>query len=182
MKITTVFQFLILSIVFAGGVFAQSDFEVTKALAEKGDAKQQFGLGLLYYLGEGVPKDFSESLKWWKLSANQGNVDGMTGLQIIFSEGSPFENVRERLRWVKLSAEKGYAPSANLLASMYETGDGVPQNYMRAYVWYSVFAAQGGIFAPGDRDRIGSTLSPQDLSKAQALATKCFESNYKDCE
>lgn len=85
----------------------------------------------------------------------------------------------------KEAAERGDAGSQWSLGAQYESGQGIPQNYIKAYVWYSVSAAQGGDFrelASGARDTVGAKLSPSDLVRAQALAEKCFESNFKDCD
>ena len=40
-------------------------FREWKPLAEQGDASAQFGLGVLYAQGEGVPQDDKEALKWY---------------------------------------------------------------------------------------------------------------------
>ena len=44
-----------------------------KPLAEKGDAEAQYGLGYLYYFGEGVAEDNKTAMKWFLLAAEQGN-------------------------------------------------------------------------------------------------------------
>ena len=41
--------------------------------AEQGFAKAQAGLGGLYFLGDGVPKDYVEAYKWLNLALAQGN-------------------------------------------------------------------------------------------------------------
>ncbi len=38
--------------------------------------------------------------------------------------------------WFRKAADKGYAPAQVGLGRLYETGDGVPQNYHRASEWY----------------------------------------------
>ena len=48
-----------------------SEFEETKALAEKGDASAQYNLGLMYIRGHGVEQDFNEAFKWTKKAADQ---------------------------------------------------------------------------------------------------------------
>jgi len=63
----------------------------------------------------------------------------------------------------------------------YATGEGVTQNNLRAYVWFSVAAAQGDRQAKLARETAYSQLTAQGLEQAQALATSCFESNFKDC-
>ena len=83
---------------------------------------------------------------------------------------------------VKVSAENGEREFQYMLGNIYNTGTSSPQNYIKAYVWFSVSAAQGHEDAKNNRDIVAAKLTPQDLSTAQAIATKCFESNYKDCE
>src|SRR6185369_17823384 len=43
-----------------------------RGLAERGNAKAQFGLGLLYLRGEGVPVDTAEAAKWLQKAAESG--------------------------------------------------------------------------------------------------------------
>src|SRR5438874_281250 len=43
-----------------------------RPLADQGDAVAQARLGLLYQLGEGVPQDYAEAVKWYRLAADQG--------------------------------------------------------------------------------------------------------------
>jgi TPR repeat protein len=67
------------------------------------------------------------------------------------------------------------------LGFMYE---GVPENNERAYMWFSIAAAgQSGEdrdTAERNRDRASAKLTPEQLSRAQALATTCFNSNFTD--
>ena len=65
---------------------------------------------------------------------------------------------------------------------MYADGRGVPQNNVRAYVWFSVAAAQGNDTARGNRDTVAMRLTPEQLARGQDMATRCFESDYQDCE
>ena len=71
------------------------------------------------------------------------------------------------------------------LGLMYATGAGVPQNYQRAYMWFSLEVA-GQSAADRDiavinRDRASEYLTPEQLSLAQVQATRCFNSNFTDC-
>ncbi len=47
-------------------------FEDVKAKAETGDSGSEYQLGLCYYKGDGVEKDFSEAVKWYRKAAEQG--------------------------------------------------------------------------------------------------------------
>ena len=44
-----------------------------RPLAEAGDAWPQALLGGMYLLGEGVPQDDAEAVKWYRLTAEQGD-------------------------------------------------------------------------------------------------------------
>ena len=57
-----------------------------------------------------------------------------------------------------------------------------PQNNVRAYIWYSVAAAQGNEIARTNRDTVADRLTPEQLARGQDMATRCFESDYQDCE
>ena len=96
-------------------------------------------------------------------------------------EGVP-ENDAEAVRWFKLAAEQGYAAAQRSLGLMYVTGTGVPKNLVRAYVWFSVAAAQGFPDARENRDKASEILTPEQLARGQDIATRCFESDYQDCE
>ena len=82
----------------------------------------------------------------------------------------------------KLLAEQVDALAQNRLGGMYDNGRGVPQNNIRTYVWYSVAAAQGNGSARADRDIVSERLTPAGRELAQQIATKCFESDFQDCE
>ena len=55
-------------------------------LAEQGDAKAQHRLGLIYFLGQGVPKDDAEGLKWFRKAADQGLADAQAMLGAYYRE------------------------------------------------------------------------------------------------
>ena len=48
-------------------------FEKFKPLAEQGNAKGQNRLGMMYEKGHGVPKDYKEAVRLFRLSAEQGD-------------------------------------------------------------------------------------------------------------
>jgi len=43
-----------------------------KLSSDQGNVIAQYNLGLKYFKGEGVPRDITQSLKYFQLSANQG--------------------------------------------------------------------------------------------------------------
>ena len=47
-----------------------------RSRAAEGDAAAQYDLGLMYALGwvEGVPQDYGEAVRWYRLAADQGHA------------------------------------------------------------------------------------------------------------
>src|ERR1035438_5254339 len=40
----------------------------------------QVHLGLMYYQGQGVPQDYKEAMRWYRLAADQGDADAQFNL------------------------------------------------------------------------------------------------------
>ena len=123
--------------------------------------------------------DFEET----KRLAEQGEAYAQYNLGLMYDEGEGVpENNAEAVRWYRLAAEQGDAYAQSDLGFMSSNGEGVPQNNVRAYIWYSVAAAQGNETARTNRDIISERLTPDQLARGQDIATRCFESDYQDCE
>jgi TPR repeat protein len=58
---------------------------------------------------------------------------------------------------------------------MYKNGNGVPQDEVEAYAWFSVAAAGGYADAVKNRDLAAGKLTPEQLSQGQKRATELVE-------
>jgi TPR repeat protein len=60
-----------------GGCGEESKLEYTKRLANNGDAKAQYNLGVMYDNGTGVPQDYKEAYVWFSIAKANGyeNLD-----------------------------------------------------------------------------------------------------------
>ena len=70
------------------------------------------------------------------------------------------------------AAEQGHAGAQSCLGGMYQFGQGVPPNNILAYAWASLGAMSCGGQSVQIRNLIAKKLSPEDLSKGQAEATR----------
>jgi TPR repeat protein len=68
------------------------------------------------------------------------------------------------------AAQQGLASAQYRLGIMYEEGDGVPLDYMYAYTWFNLAAAQNYVLAADHRDSLAKKIMPWQLSEAQQLA------------
>jgi TPR repeat protein len=108
-----------------------------RPLAEKGHAGAQFSLGRMSEVGQGVPKDDKDAVKWYRRAAEQGNADAQLSLGWVYSEGQGVpKDDRESAKWLLLAAKQGLARAQFDLGRRYEDGKGVPENDREATKWY----------------------------------------------
>ncbi len=77
-------------------------------LAEHGHPAAQYNIGVMHEWGNGVPKDNSAALKWYKRSAERFHKDAQNNLGAMYSKGEGTEqDFVEALKWFIISAENG---------------------------------------------------------------------------
>ena len=82
-------------------------------------------------------------------------------------------------------AEQGDARAQNNLGGMYTQGRGVPQDFIRARMWFNVAAAalsgDEGKAAMKNRDHVASQMTAAQIGQAQEMARRCQQSQFKGC-
>jgi TPR repeat protein len=66
--------------------------------------------------------------------------------------------------------QRGPAGAQSNLSVMYEYGQGVPQDYIRAHIWYNIAASSGDKNASKNRDILAKRMTLSQLETAQKLA------------
>ena len=67
---------LLLSVCIGLGTLVAQDINTLMERAQKGNAHDQWNLGVMYDLGTGgFPQDSVQAVKWYRLAADQGNAD-----------------------------------------------------------------------------------------------------------
>ena len=102
---------------------ARARIEKLLLAAEQGDASAQFNLGVMYADGEGVPQNYSEAVRWYRLAAEQGDASAQFNLGIMYAngEGVP-QDYSEAMRWFQLAAEQGDASATGVQTELHEAG------------------------------------------------------------
>lgn len=119
-----------------------------RPLAKQGDAAAQFVFGLLYYMGQGLPKNYAEAVKWFHKAAEQGNVEAQVMLGTMYRDGQGLpQNYTEAAKWYRKAAEQGDDIAQSELGVMYARGQGVPKNQAEAVKWWHKAADQGNTAA-----------------------------------
>jgi TPR repeat protein len=69
---------------------------------------------------------------------------------------------------------------------MYAKGRGVPQDFVRAYMWYSIatvaLSGDDGRDAAKSRDLSASQMTAAQIVKAQEMTRLCQQSKFKACD
>jgi TPR repeat protein len=128
--------------------FKQGDYATAlkhfRPLAEQGNARAQFNLGVWYRLGHGVAQDYAEALRWFRLAAEQGYVKAQNNLALMYHLGKGVaKDHAEAVRWLRKGAEQGEPKAQHNLGLMYQWGKGVAQDYAEAFRWIRKGAEQG---------------------------------------
>ncbi len=102
------------------------------------------------------------------------------GQRYFYGDRLPKNSV-EAAKWLNLAAQNSSTEAFHLLGFLYQSGEGVPQNYLKSYVYFSIAAALGKNDAVSQRDSASMRLTPEQLDLGQAMADQCFESSFDNC-
>lgn len=87
---------------------------------------------------------YSEAVKWYRKSAEQGNASGQYNLGCMYEFGyGVSQDYSEAVKWYLKSAEQGNATAQIHLGRTYDWGIGVSKDYSEAVKWYRKAAEQG---------------------------------------
>ena len=95
-----------------------------------------------------LQEDYVEAVKWYRLSAEQGDAKAQFALGALYTHGAGVpQNDTEAMKWYRLSAKQGLAEAQYSLGVMYANGEGVPENDTEAVKWYRLAADKGDAMA-----------------------------------
>ncbi len=75
----------------------------------------------------------------------------------------------EAARWYRKAADQGDSLAQYELGQMYVDGEGVPQDYVQAHMWFNLAASEIKIAAKF-RDDLASKMTPAQIAEAQKMA------------
>jgi len=151
-----------------------------------GDAYQYLGLearkakqAILQRSGE---QWFALAVKQYAVAAAKDSAVAMEKLAQIYAQGLLGEKDPEQAdQWFKkavvsyqLQASLGNAAAQRQLGLLLQGGKGTAKNSVKAYMWLNIAAAKGDRLAFKAREKIRSTLSREQLAKAQLQSRDLF--------
>ncbi|MBN1783543.1 MAG: sel1 repeat family protein [Alphaproteobacteria bacterium] len=144
-----------------------------KAAQEEGSAAAQYQLAVLYAIGETLPRNYQESMKWLKMAAEQEYMPAEYELAKRYKKGSLFvkPNPQEFLFWLMRAAHSGSDRASEELGYLYEKGIFVPENKIEAYKWYSLATHKDS----NKLDMLELGLTKDQIEQAQREASVLYK-------
>jgi TPR repeat protein len=142
------------------------------AKAQRGDARAQFWLGSAYEQGSFGNVNLQEALRWFKKAAAHGDPDAQDALGQMYQEGEGLlQNYRLAAKWYRRAAEHvpdlgAAGQGRNNLGLLYLDGLGVPKDYVRAYMWFSLVEDNTNLSDVKDE------MTPAQVQKAERLVAE----------
>ncbi len=134
------------------------------------------------WTGEVAKHGSRDVLKWPARTANQENAkaQGDSEFQRAY-KAAEAGDYKTAIAILEPLAEQGDASAQYSLAVMYYEGQGVSKHNIYSYMWLILAKANGYEEAQESIEFLIEQIPSEDIVKAQNLAKKCWDSNYKDC-
>jgi len=164
----------------------ENAYKEWRKLAEEGDPKSQYEVGLMYETGQVVQKDYNEAIKWYRLSSDKNVGAAQNNLGLMYIEGRGVsKNEKAAVKLFYRAGENGSLAGIFHLALCFEKGVGIPQDYKMSALVYLEAAERG--YAPAQANvgllyAKGVSGVPQDYTLAYkwlSLAVKNLEGDTK---
>lgn len=161
-------------------------YDVFVSAAEKGLAEAQCALGQMYAEGLGVAQDYVQAEHWYRMAANQGDIDAMVYLGTMYYSGVEEYGIRKdfnkAFHYYSRAANFGNDAEAQLyLAYMYLRGEGTEQDLEKAFEWTEKSAKRGFAQAQNELGRAYEQMK-QDYNKAIEWYKKAAAQGYQDAQ
>jgi uncharacterized protein len=144
-----------------------------KQAAAGGHTQAKVEVGRCYANGRGVPVDKAKAMNWYRAAAADGNTEAMC---LLGGDYILQKNHTEAVKWFRLAAERNDAFAQKFLAVGYEAGQGVAQDWIEAYKWFSLSAAQGDDDAVARRNRLLLRMTAEQIAEGQRRASEFLSS------
>jgi TPR repeat protein len=147
-----------------------------------------FQTGEKYRYGKGVPQNYTEAIKWFRMAAEKGHAKAQYSLGSCYLSGNFLEGLpkdeMEAVKWFRKAAEQNHPYAQFALGYRYYTGEGVEQDYVEAAKWYRKAADQGKALA---QIKLGNCYYGgegvlQDYVEAAKWWRKAAEQNYTEAQ
>ncbi len=170
---------------FSSGNYSEA-LKTIAPLAEHGDARSQYAMGVMSEKGFGMPINLRQAAIWYQKAAKQGNVDAQYNLGAMYEHGigMPVDYI-QAARWYRPAAENGDIDALSNLGVLYEKGQGVSQNKVLALALFNVSVAldtNANSQAARNRQGLANSMTMPMIQEAIELTKKLLQPNRLKAE
>jgi TPR repeat protein len=127
------------------------------------------------FVMEGESSGASTSLKELKeLAKRRGVPDAWADVALhalpLMEKAKGATNPQQAVQWMRKAAESGFPEAQSALAEFYEAGRGVKQDWVVAYTWFCLAAAQGDSEGQDGMHRLREKLGKKGIAEAERQA------------
>ncbi len=149
---------------------------ILRPLAEQGNSRAQGILGVMYGVGQGVPRDYYVAWDWLYPSAEAGDANAQYNFGTLYERGLGvlLDNL-EAIKWFRLAAHQNVPEAQFCLGVFFDEGRGIPVDFVQAHAWHQVAASQS--FTPDVRDKavveldlVSAKMTTEQIADASKLA------------
>src|SRR5208337_2377479 len=153
--------------------------EIDSLRAELSRSKNAFGSRLGRFLRRIISwNKYDAAYQIWKeykkkrisrhaaLKAIKDNY-GVTSFFLFYPLYKTVKPFAKTVKWYRKAAQHGYASGQYKLGLMYYHGEGVPQDDVKAHMWFNLAAAQGNSAAKKLRDELAGRMTPAQIVEVQ---------------
>lgn len=146
------------------------------ALNGKSSPESQKILAQSFLVGQTVPKNYPEAVRWYEKSAKNGDKDAQNELAFLYFVGHGVnQDSTKAFELFSQAANSGLAIAQYNLGIMWYTGNGVEKvDLANSYAWLNLAASNGYQDADAARSFLESVLTQEELAQAQKLSGELF--------
>lgn len=158
--------------------------------AKQGLTEAQYKFGVIYANGLGMPINEPKAMKWYRRAAKQGHASAQHNLAFMYEESNKEfqddengneiiqsgrelqKNRNNAMKWYLRAAKQGDASAQNNLMMKYYFGEGARRDYLKAYKWSNLSAAQGCQNAKNIKELLEKEMTREQIAEGQKLASE----------
>ncbi|MGD2081513.1 MAG: SPOR domain-containing protein [Chromatiales bacterium] len=130
------------------GAYQLGDYEkaydLWRPLAEQGNVRARFQLGILFGEGQGVAQNPVKAAFWFRQAAQGGYAPAQHRLALMYYQGLGVpRDLSQAIGWWRLAAGQGNPDALFNLGGLNHLGQGIPQDLDRAEQLYAAAARRG---------------------------------------
>ena len=147
-----------------------------RVLSEKGDARSNAYIGLIYENGQGVDPNMTTALSWYRKAEQMKNGLANYRLGLCYEYGRGVEiDLGKAAEYYKAAADQGEVDAMMRIAQCFQNGIGVARNEADALDYYRKASDRGNVYAQQILDSINPTKDIELERKLDKGATALFE-------